>query len=177
MITSTALALRDRGARVTSARAREALCRGVGVLLCISVAQAADLSVVGGPWSRSFGQAQLQAGAGTDFPAHLASDELVAMVSISNAEGASWSLHISRVGNEAQWPSDVSVSVKRSGGSGQAGISGGLGYQTLTSEPQLFFSGNGNYENIEILLRLEGVTVQAPPGFYSLAIQYEFQVL
>src|SRR5205085_1383469 len=141
-------------------------------LFCVSVARAADVSVLGAPWSISIGPAQLQAGAGTHFLSPLASDVFVAVLAISNTGGAHWSLRIAREGNEAQWPAGVSVSLRRSGGSAEAGISDGLAYRTLTSDLQTFFSGTGDYASVEILLRLDGVNVQTPPGFYSLAIRY-----
>lgn len=146
------------------------------LLTCISCAQAADVSVLGGPWSMSVGPAQLEAGAGTDFHSPVASEVLLAVLSISNTGGASWNLRIAREGNEAQWPSGVSVALKRSGGSAEAGISDGLSYRPVTSDPQFFFSGTGDYASVEILLRLDGVTVATPPGFFSLTIRYSIEV-
>ena len=146
-------------------------------LLCISSVHAADVVVLSGPGVGSVGTMQLQAGAGTDFNAPVASDVLLAVLAISNTGGASWNLKIAREGNEAQWPSGVRVALKRSGGSAEAGISDGLSYRLLTSDSQAFFSGTGDYASVEIFLRLDGVTVATPPGFFSLAIRYSIEVL
>jgi len=177
-MTSLALAPLEDGARRRAAcvRARRAWRRVSILLLCISVARAADVSVLGAPWSLSVGSASLQAGAGTDFLSPVASEVFIAVLAISNTGGANWNLRIAREGNEAQWPPGVSVSLRRSGGSAEAGIIDGLAYRTLTSDLQPFFSGTGDYASVEILLRLDGVTVQTPPGFYSLAIRYAVDV-
>jgi len=175
---SLALAPREDGARGRGAPAlaRRAFRRSVMLLFCVSVARAADVSVLGGPWFMSIGTAHLEAGAGTDFLSPVASDVFIAVLAISNTGGANWSLRIAREGNEAQWPAGVSVSLRRGGGSAEAGISDGLTYRTLTSDLQPFFSGTGDYASVEILVRLDGVTVQTPPGFFSLAIRYAVEV-
>lgn len=174
MLTSLALAPREDGARrrAASARARRAFRPMVILLLSMSVACAADVSVLGAPWNLSIGPAQLEAGAGTQFLSPITSEVFIAVLAISNTGGASWSLSIAREGNETQWPSGVSVSLRRSGGSTEAGINDGLAYRTVTRDLQPFFNGTGDYANVEILLRVDGVTVQTPPGFYSLAIRY-----
>lgn len=146
------------------------------LLFCISCAHAADVTVLGGPWSTSVGAAQLPAGAGTDFNSPIAADLLIAVLAISNTGGANWNLKIAREGNEAQWLSGVSVALKRSGGSAEAGIIDGLAYRQLTSDPQPFFRGTGDYASVEIFLRLDGVTVATPPGFSSLTIRYSIEV-
>lgn len=120
----------------------------------------------------SIGAAHLEAGAGTDFRSPIASDVFIAVLAITNTGGASWNLSIAREGNEMQWPAGVSIALRRSGGSAEAGIVDGLAFRTLTSDLQPFFSGNGDYASVEILLRLDGVSRQTPPGFYSLAIRY-----
>jgi len=161
---------------MSSALAPRAFRRGVILLACTSAAQAADVSVLGGPWSLSIGAAHLEAGPGTDIVSPVASDVFIAVLAISNTGGANWSLRIAREGNESQWPPGVTVSLRRSGGSAESGLSDGLSYRTLTSDLQPFFSGTGDYASVEILLRLDGVTVQTPPGFYSLAIRYAVDV-
>ena len=122
------------------------------------------------------GAPHLQAGAGTDFNSPVTSDVLIAVLAISNTGGASWTLQIAREGNEMQWPASVSVALKRSGGSAEAGISDGLSYQSLTSDPQTFFSGTGDYATVEIFLRLDGVTVSTPHESFSLTIRYSIEV-
>lgn len=132
---------------------------------------AADVQVVGGPWMYMAGAAQLEAGAGTDFRSPLVSDVLLAVLQISNTGGASWNLKIA-LSDSAQWPAGVSILLRRSGGSGEAGLSDGLGWRPLTPDPQLFFSGAGDYAAVEILLRVDGISLRIPPGGYSLNIRY-----
>lgn len=132
---------------------------------------AADVQVLGGPWMYLAGAAQLESGAGSDFRSPLVSDVLFAVLEISNTGGASWSLEIASNAS-AQWPAGVNILLRRSGGSGEAGLSDGLGWRALTPELQPFFSGAGDYAGVEILLRVDGVNLQIPPGAYSLNIRY-----
>jgi hypothetical protein len=174
VIASPVLAPQEEGARGRAARAcaRRPFRRTLVLLFYVSVARAADVSVVAAPWFMSIGTLHLAQGAGTDFLSPIASDVFIAQLAISNTGGANWSLRIAREGNESQWPPGVSVSLRRGGGSAEAGISDGLTYRTLTSDLQPFFSGTGDYASVEILVRLDGVTVHTPPGFFSLAIRY-----
>ncbi len=151
---------------------RHALVRSAFLLLCLSTARAADVAVSGGPVILTVGAAQLQAGPGTDFQSPVAIDVLVAVLDITNTGGGAWSLMVARDVNEAQWPSGVTISLRRSGGSTESGIDGGLSYHTLTGDEQPFFSGAGDYSNVVILLRLQGITTQTPPAIHSLSIRY-----
>jgi hypothetical protein len=143
--------------------------------MLLAPAHAADLSVFGGPWSIAFGSADLQAGAGTDFNDPVVADVLVAVLSISNTGGASWSLKMALDGGPAQLPAGVAISLRRGGGSGEAGLSDGLAWRALTGDLQTFFSGAGDYGSVEILLRVDGLTVAAPPGLRSLGIRYSIE--
>ncbi len=158
--------MRRRNAR----RARNAIHSAI-LLLLLASSRAADVQVLGGPWVRVLGAAHLEAGAGTDFRSPVVSDVLLAVLEISNTGGANWNLKIA-LGGAAQWPAGASIFLKRSGGSGEAGLSDGLGWRALTGELQPFFSGAGDYPGVEILLRVDGVSVQTPPGGYSLNIRY-----
>jgi hypothetical protein len=149
-------------------------CVAFGLLL--PAAHAADVAVLGGPWAPAVGAAQLQGGAGGDFASPAIAEVLIAVLSISNTGGAGWSLRVAGETNEALWPAGVSISVKRGGGSGEAGISDGLAYHALTPDLQTFFTGTGDYASIEIFARLDGVSVQTPPGVHSLAIRYTLEV-
>ena len=145
------------------------------ILLPAIPIRAADVSVLGVPWSLMVGVAHLQAGAGTEFESPIVSDVHLAFLSITNTGGASWNLRIAREG-AMQWPDGVSVSLRRSGGSGEAGLTNGLSYLGLTTSSQTFFSGTGDYESVEILVRLDGVTTATAPGLHSLTIRYVVEV-
>lgn len=147
-----------------------------GAILFLAIqARAADVSVLGVPWTLMVGTAHLQAGAGTEFESPIVSDVHLAFLSITNTGGASWNLRIARE-NAMQWPDGVSILLKRSGGSGEAGLSDGLSYLALTSDPQAFFSGTGDYESVEILVRLDGITTATAAGLHSLTIRYAVEV-
>ena len=178
MINSSGLAPQEDGASgcVARARTRRAFHRIAILLFFVSVSRAADVMVVPLSWTRSIGLLDLEGGAGSDFRSPVTSEVPIAEVGISNTGGATWSLRISREGNAAQWPNLVSVELKRSGGNGAGGISGGEGYQTLTDNAQELFSGTGDCDSVQILLRLDGVSVHTPPDFYSLLIKYEVVV-
>ena len=137
---------------------------------------AADVSVLGVSWSLPIGAARLQAGAGTEFESPLVIDVHIAFLSITNTGGANWNLRISREISGGSWPGGVNVSLKRGGGSAEAGISSGLAYLVLSDDLQPFFSGTGDYESVEILLKLDGVTTQTAPGLHSLTIRYAVEV-
>lgn len=108
----------------------------------------------------------LAAAAGSDFRSPIESDVLVATLEISNTGGGSWSLKVAREGIEADWPPGVTVSLKRAGGGS---------YQALTPDLRPFFSGSGDSSNIDILLKLDGVTVQTAPRLYGLTIRYTIE--
>ena len=147
------------------------------LLAILPSAHAADVAVLGGPWMPVAGALQLQGGAGGDFSSPVVTDAPIAVLSISNTSGADWILRIARETNEAQWPAGVSVWLRRGGGGGEAGISGGTAYHALTASLETFCSGSGDYATVEIFARLDGVSVQTPPGLYSLAIRYAIEVL
>jgi len=145
-------------------------------LLATGVGRAADVSVLGAGWSQSAGVAQLQAGAGTEFNSPIASEVHIAFLSITNTGGASWVLRIAREDLASTWPDGVNIFLRRGGGSAEAGISSGLGYVALTDDLQAFFSGTGDYETVEILARLDGISTSTAPGVYSLKIRYAVEV-
>jgi hypothetical protein len=124
---------------------------------------------------RSIGAGDLQAGAGTDFASPLDVDVLVATLAIRNTGGGAWSVKVAREGNENDWPPGVTLAVKRSGGVDEAGITDGTSYRALSGDLQTFFNGAGDYHTIQILLRLEGLTVQTAPGAYNLTIRYAIE--
>ena len=108
----------------------------------------------------------LAAAAGSDFRSPIETDVLLATLEISNTGGGAWSVKVAREGSETDWPLGVTVYLKRA----DAGS-----YQALTPDLKTFFSGTGDYSNIEILLKLDGVTVQTAPRLYSLTIRYAIE--
>jgi hypothetical protein len=108
----------------------------------------------------------LAAAAGSDFRSPIESDVLVATLDISNTGGGSWRVRVAREGSESDWPQGVTVSVKRADHGS---------YQALTPDLQTLFTGSGDDSNIQILLKLDGVTVQTAPRLYSLTVRYAIE--
>lgn len=159
------------GLRLRNVRRVRIAIHSAILLLHLAPSHAADVQVLGGPWSGLLGAAELEAGAGTNFRSPVVSDVLLAVLEISHTGGANWNLKIALV-DPGQWPAGVHVLLRRSGGSGEAGLSDGLAWRTLTGDLQSFFSGAGDYPGVEILLRVDGVSVLTPPGGYALNIRY-----
>jgi hypothetical protein len=146
------------------------------LLIGLSAATAAaDIGLSGGTWFRTIGAPQLEAGAGTDFVSPVDADVMIATLAITNTGGAAWSVRVARTGSESDWPAGVMVAVRRRGGLDENGLVDGTSYRPLTSDLQTLFSGSGDYPNIQILLRLDGVSVHTVPGPYNLAIRYDIE--
>jgi hypothetical protein len=148
-----------------------------GAVLALSAvaAGAIDVQVSGAPWLKTLGAAQLEAGAGSDFASPVAEGESLTVLSISGTGGAAWNVQVALVGNPLEWPPGATLELRRVGGVGEAGIIDGLAYQTVTAEPQSFFSGTGNYDEVEILVRLSGFSVETGPGLYTIGIRFDVE--
>jgi hypothetical protein len=108
----------------------------------------------------------LAAAAGSDFRSPIESDVLVASLDISNTGGGPWRVRVAREGNESDWPEGVTLFVKRADGGS---------YQALTPDLQTLFTGSGDDSNIQILLKLDGVTVHTVPRLYGLTLRYAIE--
>lgn len=154
-----------------SSAARQ-LCVFVVLAAGAQVVMGADVTLSGGPWLRTVSRSDLGHGAGSDFRSPLEVDVLVATLSVSNTAGGNWSLRIAREANEAVWPPGLTIAVKRSGAWDENGLSDGVSYRTLTPDLQTLFSGAGDYPSIQIMMRVDGLSVQMLPGLYEFSIRY-----
>ena len=145
------------------------------MLAPLATLSAPDIGLTGGPWNSTIDAGDLEAGAGSEFNSPVAIDVLVSTLAISGTGGGNWNVKVSLTGEGAEWLSGVSIAVKRGGDSDDNDISGGLTYRVLTSSPEVFFSGTGDYESIEILLRVEGFDIHARPDEYNLGIRYTIE--
>jgi hypothetical protein len=150
---------------------------GAALALASYASGAADVQVSGELWTRSIGAAQLQAGAGSDFASPLMADESLTLLSISGTNGANWIIQVSLVGDSLTWPDGAVLELRRAGGLNEAGIAEGLDYETVTLAPQPFFSGTGDYADVEILVRLSGFDVETPPDDYTVGIQFQIVIM
>lgn len=150
---------------------------GAVLALASFAAGAADVQVSVEPWARSIGVAQLQAGAGSDIVSPVFADESLTLLSISGTNGAGWIVQVSLAGNPLTWPAGATLELRRVGGLNEAGIVDGLDYETVTLDSQSFFSGTGDYDGVEILVRLSGFDVETPPDDYTIGVQFHIVII
>ena len=135
-------------------------------LACIGTSSAADIDITG-QWSKIVTRSDLVGGAGTDLPPAIESSPALATVIISNAEGATWAVRVSR--NDINWPQGANVSVRRTGESTCA--IGGTDYVLLGGAAHSLFTGTGDCE-VQIQLKVEGISIHTAQSAYSLLIRY-----
>jgi hypothetical protein len=82
-----------------------------------------------------------------------------------------WYVTVSK--SDINWPSDVSIYVRRtSGGSGNGYIWGGTNYTCVRNMPQYFFMGSGSLNNINLQYKLKGLSLSIPSNTYYTDIVY-----
>jgi len=142
------------------------------LLCCGGVCWAITITVTGN-WAETIDASDLQAGAGSDLISTYESASNVGIVDISSTAG-NWALVIKKT--DTNWHGNFHLYVKRtSDGSGSGTISGGTAYQEITDTDQPFFRGSSDCfdrSNINLQLKLEGVSIQVPPGTYTTKIYY-----
>jgi hypothetical protein len=148
---------------------------GAALLLRAAAAVSADIDLSNAFWSAEIDAADLQAGPGSEFNSPVVADVLVSTLAISGTGGSSWSVKVSLEGESSEWLAGMSIAVKRSGDSAENAISGGMSYRALTGSPETFFSGAGDYDAIQILVRIDGVSAHTRPDEYNLAIRYTIE--
>ena len=131
--------------------------------------------IITGSWSLSIGSTDLISGAGSDISNPFVSLANQVSIEVTDARPFrdDWRIDIHK--SDAIWPAGFRLFVMRTGdgtGHNKATISGGLSYLEISDTDQLFFLGAGNRSGIPIQLKLEGVSVQIPPGLYSTTVIY-----
>jgi hypothetical protein len=92
------------------------------------------------------------------------------VIDISITAG-NWALDVKKL--DATWHNNLHLYIMRtSDGSGLGTISGGATYQELTDANLSFFSGSNDRSNINIQLKLTGVTITVPPNVYNTTVYY-----
>jgi hypothetical protein len=142
----------------------------LGLILCASatIAEGADISV-SGTWWRTVNRDDLLAGAGTGLPAEIESAAGVATLAIANTANGRWRVEVARA-TDVSWPPGVDIAIRRS--SVESGVDGGTTYLTLTQGAQTLLEGAGDHPNIQVQLRLQGISLQTLTATYSLHITY-----
>ena len=123
-----------------------------------------------GSWSETIDASDLQAGAGSDLISTYESAADTVSIDITATSG-NWGLDVKKI--DTNWHSNLHLHVKRtSDGTGSGTISGGDSYQEVTDIDQSFFSGNSDRSNVNVQLKLTGVSIQVPPDTYTTTIYY-----
>jgi hypothetical protein len=112
--------------------------------------------------------------AGNDFQNTYESATDQVTIDVLGTAGVSdqWQIVVKK--SNVDWHNDLHFFVKRtSDGAGAGSISDGMAdYVEINDINQYFFSGSGNRRDINIQLKLSGVSVRMPFGRYSIRILY-----
>ena len=121
-----------------------------------------------GSWSETTGSPP--PAAGSDLPNTCESTTNAISINITATNG-NWGLTVKKI--NSKWHDSLHLWVKRtSDGSGSGSISGGSSYQETTDIDSDFFNGNGDRSNVNIQLKLTGVSIQVPPDTYTATVYY-----
>lgn len=141
------------------------LLLGVGPAL-----HAINISVIGS-WSRAVGELDLVAGGGSDLTFSYESAVDQGLVDITGAGQATWRVDVKR--SDTTWHNDLSLEVQRtSDGSGPGSISGGTTYIEVTTIDMEFYSGDRSRQNVDVQLKISGVSVSLGIGSFSTTVTY-----
>ena len=142
----------------------------IGLILLCSKAEAPISITVTGSWSETINASDLQAGAGSDLISTYESAAAAGWINITETSG-NWAVDVKKV--DTNWHSNLHLHIQRtSDGNGSGSIAGGVSYQELTDIDQSFFSGSDDRSNVNVQLKLTGVSIQVPPDTYTTTIYY-----
>lgn len=134
---------------------------------------AVDINVTG-DWNTLAGADDLIGGAGTDMRPETTSAGGACSLDVSNTDTESWTVRVSRDNDD--WPSGVTLSVRRTGdGSGPGSVWGGTSYVTVDGSERTLFSGLGDRSNVQLQLRLQGRSIDQSPDVYASTLTYSVQ--
>lgn len=142
----------------------------IGLILLCSKAEAPISITVTGSWSENINASDLQAGAGSDLISTYESATDAVSIDVTETSG-NWAVDVKKI--DTHWHSNLHLHIKRtSDGTGSGSISGGGAYQEVTDTDQSFFNGSGDRSNVNIQLKLTGVSVQVTPDTYTTTVYY-----
>lgn len=130
---------------------------------------AADIKSIGS-WSETIDSLDLQAGPGSDLIGtyESASNQIKINVESTNEY---WRVDVRK--SDTNWHSNFQLSVRRtSDGTGNSPVSGGTSYQEITDIDQSFFNGHRQRTDIDVQLKLTGISIQIPPDTYTTTVNY-----
>jgi hypothetical protein len=136
------------------------------LLLCSGVCWAIAITVTGN-WAETIDASDLQGGPGSNL---ISTYESASNVGVVDINAGNWWVYVEKT--DSTWHANLHLYVKRtSDGSGSGTISGGTNYQEIDTS-QLFFSGSDDRSNVNLQLKLDGVSIQVPPAIYTTTIYY-----
>ncbi len=144
-----------------------------GIIFFADRLDSIDIIATGNWSSLTITSADLIAGAGSDLESDHESDASIVFISISGTTGSSdnWRVDVKKI--DTNWDSSIKLYIRRTfDGSGSGSISAGTSYQEVIESYQSFFNGSGDRSNIDIQLKLSGVSIQIPPDNFTLTIYY-----
>jgi len=134
-----------------------------------NIAQAATITITGS-WTRVIGAGDLTGGPGTNLTATYTSATNQALMAVTTT-GVNWRVDVLRI--DSIWHANFVLSIRRTGtGSGTGSVTGGGGFQAITTTSQTFVTGSGNRTGIQLQERIGGVSVSIPAATYTTTIQY-----
>jgi hypothetical protein len=144
-----------------------------GIIFSADRLDSIDIIAPGNWSSLTITSADLIAGAGSDLESDYESDASVVFISISGTTGSSdnWRVDVKKI--DTNWDISIKLYIRRtSDGNGSGIISVGTSYQEVTEIYQSFFNGSGERSNIDMQLKISGVSIQIPPDNFTLTIYY-----
>jgi len=124
-----------------------------------------------GVWNPAIGSQDLSPGSGRNLKSACKSSPDATALTISNATGKEWKVSVRKSG--ASWPSGLTLYVRRTThGDGTGKISGGTSFIPINAFDTGFFSGWNDRTAIKCQYKLEGMSLDIPPGIYGFLVIY-----
>ena len=140
-------------------------------ILLLAVCAGAIRIRVNGSWTETIDIADLVGPPGSDLVSSYESATNQIDIDIDYVDEVPWSVDVRRV--DSNWHANFQLFVRRT--SSHYRVYGGTTYQEVTTSNQDFFyttqEENDEY-NIKVQLRLDGVSIQIPPGTYTTTVYY-----
>jgi len=129
--------------------------------------------IVIGSWTQDIDTTHLQGPAGSDLTAVFESAANQISISIEDTN-RQFQVDVRRL--DSNWNPDLHLYIRRisdaAWGHPRRWVSGGTTYQEIMVASQYFFNGYRYNGGIDVQLKLEGVSIQVPPGIYQTSVIY-----
>lgn len=125
-----------------------------------------------GSWSETIDSLDLQAGPGSDLIGTYESASNQIKINVESTM-QNWRVDVKK--SDTNWHSNFQLYIRRTSdgtGNPQSSISGGTTYQQVTDIDQSLFNGYRERTDIDVQLKLTGVSIQIPPDTYATTVNY-----